>query len=70
MNVTAEGNVNVNIGTSYSTAKVAHEFKHAFQFDSRALSFDSSGQRGGALYDLVDEFVFQKLFVLLWCQGK
>ncbi|WP_160114176.1 DUF6443 domain-containing protein [Aquimarina sp. AU119] len=52
---TETGAVTVNIGNG-GAGEAAHEFKHAFQFDAGELSFDSSGQRGGGLYDLVDEF--------------
>ena len=53
---TGNDHVVVNIGSEYNAGHAAHEFKHAFQFDSGAISFDSSGERGGALYDTVDEF--------------
>lgn len=42
------------LGTS-STFRLAHELKHAYQFETGKLSFNTSGKYGGALYDITDE---------------
>jgi RHS repeat-associated protein len=47
--------VNVNIKDSYNAGALAHELKHAFQFETGALSFGATGKTGGSLYDLQDE---------------
>jgi len=47
--------VNVNIKDSYYEGALAHELKHAYQFETGALSFDLTGKRGGSLFDLQDE---------------
>ena len=33
-----------------------HELTHAYQFETKKLSFSSNGRKGGILYDLTDEF--------------
>jgi|GEM_PF-6228756 len=47
--------VNINIKDSYNAGALAHELKHAYQFETGALSFGPTGKTGGNLYDLQDE---------------
>jgi hypothetical protein len=51
------GNVNVNVGSSSSNqlATIAHELKHAYQFETGRLSLAYGGSGGASLYDLQDE---------------
>ena len=51
---TDTGEVNVNVGNGYSTGLFGHELKHAYQFETGALSFGQNGN-GGILYDVQDE---------------
>jgi RHS repeat-associated protein len=53
---TSTGTVNISSRGKYSHGVFAHELKHAYQFQTGSLSFDSSGINGGSLYDLNDEY--------------
>ena len=48
------GHVESHLAFGYDAADLAHELKHAYQFEDRTLSYDSRGE-GGVLYDQVDE---------------
>jgi hypothetical protein len=47
--------VNVNLKGDYVISDLAHELKHAYQFETKVLSFGPDGNQGGFLYDLQDE---------------
>jgi RHS repeat-associated protein len=47
--------INVNIASGSGNGALAHELKHAYQFETGKLSFGASGKTGGSLYDLQDE---------------
>ncbi|WP_046759288.1 RHS repeat-associated core domain-containing protein, partial [Kordia jejudonensis] len=51
---TDTGEVNVNVANGYTSGLFAHELKHAYQFETGALSFGQGGN-GGLLYDIQDE---------------
>ena len=56
-NITYDPNtkeVNVNVKNGYTSGLFAHELKHAYQFETGALSFGPNGN-GGILYDIQDE---------------
>jgi len=46
--------VSINIGDPKNFISIAHELKHAYQFEVGELSFGSNG-KGGLLYNLEDE---------------
>jgi hypothetical protein len=46
--------VSINIGSPKDFISIAHELKHAYQFEVGELSFGSNG-KGGLLYDITDE---------------
>ncbi len=48
--------IDIQIRGGYSVGSIAHESAHAVQYQNGKISFDESGKRGGALYDLVDEY--------------
>ena len=52
---TSTNNVEIKLSKGFATSDVAHEFKHAFQFENQELSFDKSGNFGGWMYDVYDE---------------
>jgi RHS repeat-associated protein len=57
------GNDAVNISSKggFSMGVFAHELKHAYQFETGALSFAGTGSSGGVLYDINDEYqAFQR----------
>jgi RHS repeat-associated protein len=49
------GKVMVNVSKSYGLHGLAHELKHAYQFESRQLDFYSETGQPGLLYDIGDE---------------
>ncbi|MGC3946361.1 MAG: Ig-like domain-containing protein [Chryseolinea sp.] len=49
------GKVMVNVSKSYGLHGLAHELKHAYQFESRQLDFYSMTGQPGLLYDIGDE---------------
>lgn len=51
------GNVIINVFSNSSNplATFAHELKHAYQFETGALSLSYSGNLAGSLYDITDE---------------
>jgi len=51
---TNSNEVNVNLKGGYNTGMFAHELKHAYQFETGKLSFNTNGS-GGTLYDVQDE---------------
>lgn len=48
--------VNVSSKGRFSMGVFAHELKHAYQFETGALSFGKNGRFGGELYDITDEY--------------
>jgi len=48
--------INVNLKGGYDKISLSHELKHAYQYETGAISFGPSGKTGGALYDLQDEY--------------
>ena len=53
---TSTNAVDISIKGSFNIGVFAHELKHAYQFQSGALSFGGNGRFGGFLYDLNDEY--------------
>jgi RHS repeat-associated protein len=51
----ADNVLNVNITDAWNVENLAHELKHAYQFEIGAMSLDGDGRSGGSLYDMQDE---------------
>ena len=47
--------VSITLDFDYQISDIAHEMKHAYQFETGDLSFDSHTGRYGVLYDVTDE---------------
>lgn len=48
--------LNINLRKGFDMGNFAHELKHAYQFQVGQLSFNTTGQGGGHLYDSHDEY--------------
>lgn len=52
---TKTGDIEMHLKGKFDAGDLAHELKHASQYENRTLSYDQTGLSGGLLYDLQDE---------------